>query len=261
MNDSHRILAIVPMLFLASCTATVELTTDPVTVAVHQRESAAIPGSDGKVRVHLDDITGGQVMLWVTGGGGEQIVEPRSVQPGDVLEVPIPGKKGKAEKPLYLKMSGMTNYLVGDDFAELTFSRSVLLREDFGPNYVASNGTGPITMDGVEYAYVADTARQKQVIDGFKQLQVGMTRRGVRKYMGAPDRAQASYGKKIGDFHGWAYTYVIRDRDLNSANMKDEMIEVFFDPKGMLEWATPSNLPGLGDVGGVGGNAQTDSTE
>ena len=112
------------MVVLSSCTSTPDraaaavLPKDPVLIVLHQRSDAAIPGSQGQIRIKLGDITGGQVMLSVTKGEDELLVEARSVRAGDVVEVTYAGEK------LYVKVVRLCNFMLGDDFGEFAISKS-----------------------------------------------------------------------------------------------------------------------------------------
>jgi hypothetical protein len=69
----------------AADAAAVPLTADGMTVTIKQRSSAWLPG--GKLKLHLDDITGGQVIISVTDTGGRVVLGPKSVTTGDKFSV------------------------------------------------------------------------------------------------------------------------------------------------------------------------------
>ncbi len=109
---------------LSSCTSIPEemvlLPADPVRLAIHEGNEAAIPGSKGQIKIHLGDITGGQVMLSVTKADEEQLVDPYSVRPGEVIQVQL------GDEELYIKVVKLHNFLLGDDFGEFEVSKSPL---------------------------------------------------------------------------------------------------------------------------------------
>ncbi|MHC4819850.1 MAG: hypothetical protein ACYTF8_17530, partial [Planctomycetota bacterium] len=61
-------------------------------VTVDQRSAAVVPGSDGRVRVHLGDITRGQVQLTLAGPDGTTLIAPTSVKEGDALPFVLEGR-------------------------------------------------------------------------------------------------------------------------------------------------------------------------
>lgn len=129
---------------------------------------------------------------------------------------------------------------------------------DAGPLYVAPAGTGKATINGLEYRYLASKERESQIIEGFKKLRLGESRDDVRDALGPPDTADSMSGKhRDAPFRGWCYMYQIKMRDL--ANTNDVSVHVFFDPDGKLDWAAPSNIDGLTEIGSVEGNAPRES--
>ncbi len=101
-------------------TEKVVLPADPVRLTIHQRNKATIPGSKGQIKIHLGDITGGQVMLSVTKADEGLLVEPHSVHTGDVIQVQL------GDEELYIKVVRLRNFLLGDDFGEVVVSKSQL---------------------------------------------------------------------------------------------------------------------------------------
>lgn len=98
----------------------VVLPADPVTLVIHQRKEASIPGSKDQIKIHLGDITGGQVMLSVTNADEDLLVDPHSVHAGDVIQVQL------GDEELYIKVVNLCNFLIGDDFGELVVSKTRL---------------------------------------------------------------------------------------------------------------------------------------
>ncbi|MHC4136165.1 MAG: DUF5329 family protein [Planctomycetota bacterium] len=82
---------------------------------VAQRSTAAVPGSDGRVRVHVGDITSGQVQLTLARADGTTLIAPTSVKQGDALPFHLQG-------PYVVTVAELNNRLLADDYAVLQFS-------------------------------------------------------------------------------------------------------------------------------------------
>lgn len=122
---------------------------------------------------------------------------------------------------------------------------------DVGGKYVPPAGTGPATIEGIKYKYVATREREGQIVAGYVKLKVGQTREDVRAALGPPDKANRQYGKEAdAPFLGWSYTYRIKTR-AGAPNENDVRVQVYFDPEGKLHWAYP-NVPGLKEIGRPG---------
>lgn len=91
--------------------------TAPNTLHLSQRSTTEIPGSEGKVLITIGDITRSQVAVSVSWDKGESLVGTRSLQEGDEIELEIEGTRYK------LKLSRLTNELVGDDSAEFSIEK------------------------------------------------------------------------------------------------------------------------------------------
>jgi hypothetical protein len=87
-------------------------------MTVVQREERAIPGSDGSVRIRLDDITDGQVLLAVVTADGDPLLQRTSVTQGDKLDFTV-GKKRYT-----VHVNELRNLLIGDDFAKITVAEA-----------------------------------------------------------------------------------------------------------------------------------------
>jgi len=83
----------------------------PVEFSVQQRSTAALPGSNGKVVVTLDDITRGQVMTALSWQDGPEIVTTRSLRGNDVVTFTA------GIHTYRIKLKTLTNLLVGEDNA------------------------------------------------------------------------------------------------------------------------------------------------
>jgi hypothetical protein len=124
---------------------------------------------------------------------------------------------------------------------------------DVGLEYTTPIGSGPATIEGISYEYVATPDREQEIIAGFGKLKIGQSREEVRQAMGRPDSAEPMYGKaKDSPFHGWSYMYKIKMRS-GRPNTGDICVQVFFNPDGKLHWAVPSHIAGLSEVGRPGG--------
>ncbi|HEX8324639.1 MAG TPA: hypothetical protein VF595_12095 [Tepidisphaeraceae bacterium] len=93
----------------AADAANISLTDTGVTLIVKQRDFAWLPG--GISRLHLDDITGRQVLVSVTDAAGHVVCVPRSLQSGDVFTVDGP-------TPMSIECVRLKNLLTGTDFGE-----------------------------------------------------------------------------------------------------------------------------------------------
>jgi len=81
------------------------------TLTIKQRQNAWLPG--GSHKLHLDDISGGQVLVSVTDSSGNVFIGPTSLREGDRLKVT--GSRSTLE----IELTTLRNLLVGDDFAEI----------------------------------------------------------------------------------------------------------------------------------------------
>ncbi len=86
----------------------------PLTVV--QRSSKDLPGSDGRISVHVDDITGGQVLLTIRGDDGRKVIDQQSVRVDDIIDFEADGRK------YLLCVVRLANFLIGDDFVEFAVS-------------------------------------------------------------------------------------------------------------------------------------------
>ena len=84
---------------------------DPLHLTIIQRTSKFIRGSDGKLSVHIDDITGGQVLVEILRDSGPALVDTISMKPGDIVKFHV------AEQEYHLILIRLENFLIGNDFA------------------------------------------------------------------------------------------------------------------------------------------------
>lgn len=99
---------------------------DPLRMTVVQRRSKIIPGSNGKIYLHIDDITGGQVLLEIWAHFNVPVVDTVSVKPGDVLDFEVGAQK------YYLSVVELRNFLTGDDFGvfEISSERPTVKKQE-----------------------------------------------------------------------------------------------------------------------------------
>ncbi len=88
------------------------LAKEPTLVTVVQRRSALVPGSDGRLRLRISDITGGQALVELTTRGGKRLVPRRSMRVGEAEKFEYCGRES------VLSLTRLRNFLIGDDFAE-----------------------------------------------------------------------------------------------------------------------------------------------
>ncbi len=102
---------------------TVNLPREVVHLTLDQRRTAALPGSDNKIFVHLGDITGGRVRLSIYAAHGSMLLDHITMRPGAIASFNV------GEQPLHLKLVELKNALLGTDFAEIEISKDRSLLE------------------------------------------------------------------------------------------------------------------------------------
>jgi hypothetical protein len=95
-----------------------QLTNLPVEMTVKQRSSTAVPGSEGRLLLTVDDITRGQVMASLATAAGDAVMSPRSM----LADEDATFRFGGSSYSLMLKE--LNNALVGEDFASFIVSDS-----------------------------------------------------------------------------------------------------------------------------------------
>lgn len=83
----------------------------PADFCVLQRSTTAVPGSNGKVVLTIDDITRGQVMTTLSWQNGPEIVAARSLRENDVVTFTV------SNHTYRIKLKTLTNFLLGEDSA------------------------------------------------------------------------------------------------------------------------------------------------
>ena len=90
----------------------------PLEVTVKQRSTTPVPGSDGELRLTIDDITRNQVMTSLVAKDGSAVLSPVSLTPGDSASFRLGGSS------YLLTLKVLNNALIGEDFGTFTFSAS-----------------------------------------------------------------------------------------------------------------------------------------
>jgi hypothetical protein len=91
---------------------------DKIEVKINQRGSKSVPIVKGEIRLALDDISRGQVMLSVRNGEGDELLERKSVKQGDVHSFKFDGQD------VYVRVAELQNYLIGEDYGVFELSGS-----------------------------------------------------------------------------------------------------------------------------------------
>jgi hypothetical protein len=78
------------------------------------QEIAGLQGA----KIHLDDITHGQVVLSVLDEAGKALALPKSVRAGEVVSFKVKGAT------FYLRVARLKNKLLGGDYGEFEISSS-----------------------------------------------------------------------------------------------------------------------------------------
>jgi len=101
-----------------------DLESGPARLTVVQRHSADVPGSGGRLQIHLGDITRRQVEVTLSRADGGGVLPPTSMRQGETIRFAY-------ERHAYrLRILRLENLLLGDDTAELEFSADDALPAD-----------------------------------------------------------------------------------------------------------------------------------
>jgi len=95
-----------------------KLNPDPLQITVVQRGTQDIPGLQGLARLHIEDITDGQVVLSILDAAHQPLLAPASVRAGQVVSFKLKGRR------FYVRASRLKNKLLGEDFGEFEISSS-----------------------------------------------------------------------------------------------------------------------------------------
>ena len=88
----------------------------PLELTVKQRTTTAIPGSDNRLSLTIDDITGNQVMVSLANDTGETTLPTRSTSPQDAVHFEFAGQEYS------LKLEKLDNALIGEDTADFSIT-------------------------------------------------------------------------------------------------------------------------------------------
>jgi hypothetical protein len=88
----------------------------PVEMTVKQRSTTAVLGSDESLRITIDDITAGQVMVSLADKDGKSVLAATSLKEGESAEFMF------QQQEYQLTLSELENELVGEDFATIVIS-------------------------------------------------------------------------------------------------------------------------------------------
>jgi hypothetical protein len=88
----------------------------PVEMTIKQRSTTPVPGSDESLRITIDDITAGQVMVSLADKDGKGVLASTSLKQGETAEFKF------QQEEYQLTLSKLDNELVGEDFATIVVS-------------------------------------------------------------------------------------------------------------------------------------------
>ena len=105
---------------------TLTLPDERVELTIKRRRSKPIPGSDGRIIIALDDITGGQVVVSVKSDDGDVLLDDVSMEQGGVVTFQV------GEEEYFCHVKELKNFLTGQDIAivEVASSRTALQLSD-----------------------------------------------------------------------------------------------------------------------------------
>jgi hypothetical protein len=90
----------------------------PVEVTLRQRTTADVPGSGGRLRLTIDDVTAGQVMTSLSDENGRVVLPVTSLEQGEAATFKL------ADQLLQIELTELSNALIGDDFAGFVVSNA-----------------------------------------------------------------------------------------------------------------------------------------
>jgi hypothetical protein len=115
----------------------------PIQLAVYQRSTTVVPGTGGALRLTIEDITRGQVIVSLVDKRGEAELAATSLKPGESVLFDL------GAETFQLKLTELNNALVGDDSATFTITRGT--------------GTGP---DGGSANTMTETEKIERLLTG-----------------------------------------------------------------------------------------------
>jgi hypothetical protein len=90
----------------------------PVSLTVKQRSTTAVPGSNDRLSMTVDDITRGQVMVSLIPTAGSPVLGPISMTVDETRDFQF------GEHVYSLELTGLNNALVGEDFASFVINHA-----------------------------------------------------------------------------------------------------------------------------------------
>jgi hypothetical protein len=91
----------------------------PVEMQIKQRSTTPVPGSDESLRITIDDITAGQVMVSLADKDGRGVLVSTSLKEGEAAEFEF------QQQRFELTLRELDNELVGEDFATVVVSQGL----------------------------------------------------------------------------------------------------------------------------------------
>ncbi len=130
----------------------------PVTVTLKQRSVMVVPGSAGRLRIGIDDVTGGQVKVDVL-ADDQSMISAKSLRPGDLATFLFDGQS------LAIRLESLSNAMIGDDFATLVVDEVVApVAADSTGNATASQDLAETSAETEIEALLAAIAARKGAI-------------------------------------------------------------------------------------------------
>ena len=114
-------------------------------IRIAQRTSEVVPGSNGKVQVHIADITAGQAELTIYHKEGKVILGTTSMKEGDKTTFDVDGFG------YVLSIPELKNRLVGDDYAVIEISRRDEAGGDIDPQAMIELLLAEVESSGVTF--------------------------------------------------------------------------------------------------------------
>ncbi len=102
---------------------------EPIKFTIAQRHTRSIAEYDDDLKIHIGDITRGQVLLNIWGDHYATILDTTSVTDGDVIKFDYKGQT------LYLTVISLTNVLFGTDFGKFELSSTPPAERELSEGY------------------------------------------------------------------------------------------------------------------------------
>ena len=102
-----------PVVQQAAKPVSLALPTEPLELAIKQRQSKIIPGSSERIRISIDDITAQQVLVSIHDREGNTILDDVSLNEAEIVGFKV------NDKQFFVRIKELKNVLFGTDFATL----------------------------------------------------------------------------------------------------------------------------------------------